>query len=46
MARAITRATSVSDIDDSTIITSLAQCLTADTSVGLNAVHVLNDSAR
>ncbi len=42
----MTSASSVIEIIDSAISHSLDQCRTADTSVGLNAVLVLNDSAR
>jgi len=46
MALATTRVASASDTVDSRIIRSLAQRLIAETSVGLNAVAVLNDRAR
>jgi hypothetical protein len=45
-ARAITRMPMTRDTEASVIIISLAYRLTADTSVGLNAVAVQNDSDR
>ena len=46
MAFAITRVAITSEVPDCTIMSILAQRLTAETSVGLNAVAVLNDRAR
>ena len=46
MARAITSVASASDSRDSVTTSTFAHGLTADTSVGLNAVAVANEKAR
>ena len=45
-ARATTRSATSSEITSSAIIMSLAQDLIAETSVGLNAIAVVNDRYR